>query len=142
MNTIFLQAIAGGLLIGLSATLMLWLHGRIVGISGIVYGLLETPKGDMAWRSIFLIGLLAGGLLVSLIMPEGVVAREGFPTVLLIVSGMLVGLGTRIGGGCTSGHGVCGIARLSKRSIAATMVFMASGMCTVFIGRHILEILP
>lgn len=141
MNEIFIQAAAGGLLIGLSATLMLWLHGRIAGISGIVYGLLDQPKGDTAWRVVFIIGLLVGGYLMAQLLPNAVVPREGFPTALLLIAGFIVGIGTRIGGGCTSGHGVCGIARLSKRSISATVIFMASGMATVFIGRHLMGII-
>ncbi len=141
MNQIYIQALTGGILIGLSAVMMLWLHGRIAGISGIVYGLLDHPKGDTAWRATFLIGLLAGGVVVSQIIAVSVVPREGFSNTLLLSAGLLVGIGTRVGGGCTSGHGVCGIARLSKRSLLATMVFMLSGITTVFVGRHLLGVL-
>lgn len=143
MNEIYLQAALGGLLIGLSATLMLLFSGRIAGISGILFGLLERPRNDMAWRIVFLVGLLAGGFLTYQCLPADatVVPREGFPMPLLFFAGLLVGFGTRIGSGCTSGHGVCGIGRLSTRSIVATMAFMGSGIITVYIARHLLEVI-
>jgi uncharacterized membrane protein YedE/YeeE len=126
----------GGVLIGLSAAL-LWLGlGRIAGISGIVGTLLQPQRGDIGWRAAFLAGLilapplygLAGGALPEIALPRAAVVVAG---------GLLVGFGTRLGGGCTSGHGVCGMARLSRRSVAATLCFMASGFATVFVVRHL-----
>jgi hypothetical protein len=131
------SATIGGLLIGLSAA-VLWLGlGRVAGISGIVGSLLTPKVEDSAWRIAFVIGLvvapvvyrLGGGFTPNILLPA--------PTVL-IAAGLLVGFGTRLGGGCTSGHGVCGFARLSPRSIAATLLFMASGFATVFVSRHLL----
>lgn len=139
MNEIFIQATIGGLLIGLSATMMLWLHGRIAGISGIVYGLIDRPKGDTLWRVYFIVGLMLGGFLMSQLLPGAIVPREGFPSVLLLIAGFIVGVGTRIGGGCTSGHGVCGIARFSVRSIVATLIFIGVAMATSFVLRHLLS---
>jgi uncharacterized protein len=127
----------GGLLIGLAATLLLVLNGRIAGVSGIVGGALFGWRGDMAWRVAFVIGLIAGPLLYAAVRgaPQITVAA-GIPT--LIGAGFLVGWGTQLGGGCTSGHGVCGLSRGSARSIAATVVFMAAGMATVYFTRHVL----
>ena len=128
----------GGVLIGLSAA-MLWLGlGRIAGISGIVGALLRPQSGDVAWRMAFVAGLVlapllyrfAGGALPPIVLPDS--------AAVVIAGGLLVGFGTRLGGGCTSGHGVCGMARLSPRSIAATLVFMASGFATVFVARHLI----
>jgi uncharacterized membrane protein YedE/YeeE len=128
---------AGGALIGLSAALFILFNGRIAGISGILGGLLAWPKGDRSWRLAFLAGLIAAPLLFSLAAPlPAVHADAGTPA--LIVAGLLVGLGTRYGAGCTSGHGVCGVSRLSPRSLAATAVFMFAGFATVFAIRHIL----
>ena len=130
-----LSSLAGGVLIGLAAALLLSMNGRIAGISGILSGILKTSFKDNAWRACFLIGLVASPLIYALWapLPEVLVTAE---TSLLVSAGLLVGLGTRMGSGCTSGHGVCGIARLSPRSIVATMVFMAAGMATVYIVRH------
>jgi len=132
------SATIGGMLIGLSAAL-LWLGtGRIAGISGILGSLLAPTSGETAWRATFLAGLVAGPLLYRAAggsLPEIVLA--GSPAVV-IAGGLLVGFGTRLGGGCTSGHGVCGFARLSPRSIAATVLFMASGFATVFVARHLI----
>jgi uncharacterized membrane protein YedE/YeeE len=133
----WLHALAGGMLIGLSATLMLWLNGRIAGVSGVLGGLVfDRPRGETLWRALFLVGLAAGALLWSRLSGSG--APAGLPTwPLAIVAGLLVGFGTRLGSGCTSGHGICGLARFSKRSFAATMIFMAFGFLTVFIVRHL-----
>ena len=130
-----LSSLAGGVLIGLAAALLLSMNGRIAGISGILSGILKSSFKDNAWRVYFLIGLVASPLIYALWapLPEVRVTTE---TGLLVSAGLLVGLGTRMGSGCTSGHGVCGIARLSPRSIVATMVFMAAGMATVYIVRH------
>ena len=122
------SALFGGGLIGLSAVLLLKFNGRIAGISGIVNGALTMQSGDRLWRLLFILGLVIGGYLYQVATAQPLVSREGFPMGLLIVAGLLVGFGTRLGSGCTSGHGVCGIARLSSRSIVATLVFVGTGM--------------
>jgi len=131
-----ISAILGGLLIGLSATLLMLTNGRIAGISGISYGLLGKPGGDKAWRISFLVGLLVGALFYVTFsgLPFSPVQRE-LP--LLLAAGFLVGLGTKLGNGCTSGHGVCGMARLSKRSLVATAVFLVTAIATVWITTQI-----
>ena len=124
-----LASLVGGVLIGTSASLLLALEGRIAGISGIVSGILRPERaGDSVWRGAFLGGLLAGGVLLSVVAPSSVAHTDvGVPLASVAAAGLLVGFGTRLGGGCTSGHGVCGTSRLSKRSIVATLVFMATG---------------
>lgn len=131
-------AFAGGLLIGLSAALLLLLTGRIAGISGMMSGLMQAPRSEILWRSAFLAGIVLGAFLLHQLMPELNQPRENFPVWLLALGGFLVGFGTRMGNGCTSGHAVCGIARLSVRSIVATCTFMLSGFITVYIIRHLL----
>ena len=128
----------GGLLIGIASVLLLWAAGRIAGISGIVGGLLVRPSGDTPWRIAFIAGLLIGGAIYIAVTgrPFVVELQAGWP--MMIVAGLLVGFGTRMGGGCTSGHGVCGIGRLSMRSIVATVTFMAVAIATVFVVRHLL----
>ena len=124
-----ISSLIGGSLIGLAATLLLLLNGRVAGISGIAAGLLRRPKDDTAWRVWFLIGLLAAGAIAALInAPE---LRQGFPMALVAIAGLVVGIGTRLGSGCTSGHGVCGMARVSVRSLIAVVTFLATGMLTV-----------
>ena len=127
--------LAGGLMIGAAAAGLLFLLGRIAGISGIVWNAVATADGR-AWRWWFIVGLLAGPLLYHGLSgnPHPAPPALGWPAA--IIGGLLVGFGTRLGSGCTSGHGVCGIGRLSKRSIAATLTFMATGVATVFILRH------
>ncbi len=129
-------ALAGGLVIGLAAALFVLLNGRIAGISGVLGGLLAPARGDIAWRLAFVLGLLAAPLVFSLFanLPRPQIEAGDMA---LVLGGLLVGLGTRYGGGCTSGHGVCGIARLSPRSLVATGVFMAGGFATVFVVRHL-----
>jgi hypothetical protein len=134
-----IPALIGGVLIGLAAVLLMYFNGRVAGISGITSGLLKWPPAeDWAWRTAFVAGLVAAPFLLA----GGGWARPqlefpaGTPT--LIVAGVLVGFGSAFGSGCTSGHGVCGIARLSKRSILATLAFMAAGIATVFVVRHFL----
>ena len=127
----------GGLLIGLSAVLLLWVNGRIAGISGIVGGLLSPTQGEMAWRASFVIGMLTGGA-AYLLATGGLGVAVQVNTGLMALAGLLVGFGTRLGGGCTSGHGVCGIGRLSQRSIVATGSFMLAAAVTVFVVRHVL----
>ena len=128
---------AGGILIGLSATIMLLFNGRLTGISGIISKLFTSRSNQWPWRVAFLAGLIIGALSFFSLAPEMIPSRTDFPTSLLILAGFLVGFGTKLGSGCTSGHGICGIARLSPRSIIATLVFMFSGGVTVFIIRHI-----
>lgn len=132
------SAFAGGLLIGAASLLLLLFSGRIAGISGIMSGLIKAPRNDFFWRSAFLIGIVIGSFLFHQIKPEFFQARTNFPFGYLVMGGFLVGLGTRMGNGCTSGHAVCGIARLSLRSLVATVVFMTAGFITVFIVRHLL----
>jgi uncharacterized protein len=132
------HAALGGALIGLSAA-MLWLGaGRIAGISGILGGLGGAEPGDADWRLAFLAGLMAAPLLLTLASGAAPTMVNAAGPGTLIVGGLLVGFGTRLGGGCTSGHGVCGIARLSRRSITATSLFMAAAVLTVFLARHVL----
>ena len=131
------SALAGGLLIGLAAALLILLEGRIAGISGIVGGLLQPlRKGDVAWRAAFALGLVAAPLLYQALaeLPQSRI-DTGWAT--LIVAGALVGFGSRLGSGCTSGHGVCGLSRRSPRSLVATLVFMSAGFATVFASRHL-----
>lgn len=130
-------ALAGGVLIGLAAALFLLLNGRIAGISGILGGLLRPARRDIAWRVAFLAGLIGAPLLYSLLAPLPLPRIEAGSGVL-IAAGLLVGAGTRYGAGCTSGHGVCGLSRLSPRSLVATLSFMAAGFATVYVGRHLL----
>jgi uncharacterized membrane protein YedE/YeeE len=129
-------ALAGGLLIGLSAALFLLFSGRIAGISGILGGVLRPVRGDLGWRLAFLLGLVAAPLAWGLAAPLPTVQVDaGSGT--LVVAGLLVGIGTRYGSGCTSGHGVCGLSRLSPRSLVATLCFMLAGFLTVFVVRHL-----
>lgn len=131
-------SLLGGIFIGLAASSLLLTTGRIAGISGIAGGLLSAARGDFAWRLFFLLGLLCGGFLVRWLVPEAVRFEVSTPLPALIAAGLLVGYGTRLGSGCTSGHGVCGIARLSPRSLVATLCFMTAGFATVFVVRHLL----
>ena len=135
-----LSATAGGVLIGISVTLLLLFNGRIGGVSGIMNGALFAPKGDRIWRLTFLAGLVLGVFVFHLLAPDFTVLRQGYPLLLLGLGGFLIGFGTRMGGGCTSGHGICGIANLSIRSLIATLTFMATGMITVYTIRHIMEL--
>ncbi|HEX2011457.1 MAG TPA: YeeE/YedE family protein [Roseateles sp.] len=130
-------ALAGGVLIGLAAALFLLLNGRVAGISGILGGLLRPVRRDIAWRVAFLAGLIGAPLLYGLLAPLPLPRIEAGSGVL-IAAGLLVGAGTRYGAGCTSGHGVCGLSRLSPRSLVATLSFMAAGFATVYVGRHLL----
>ena len=133
-----ISALTGGMLIGLSATLLLLFSGRIAGISGIAGGLLQRYKaGDFAWRAAFVLGLILAPVLYQAFseLPE---SRIDSDWTTLVVAGLLVGFGSRLGSGCTSGHGVCGISRRSPRSIAATLTFMGTGFITVYVVRHLL----
>ena len=131
-------SLAGGLLLGAAAALFILLHGRVLGISGILGGLLRPLAGDTGWRVAFLAGLLLAPTAWAALFAAPVAPRIAAGPVLLVAAGLLVGWGTRHGGGCTSGHGVCGIARLSPRSLVATVAFMATGFATVFVLRHLL----
>lgn len=130
-------ALAGGLLIGLAVALLIRFSGRVAGISGIVGGLLRPVAGERGWRLAFLAGLLAAPWVYTLIAGP-LVPRIDTGWGSLLAAGLLVGIGTRYGAGCTSGHGVCGLSRLSPRSAVATAVFMAAGFATVFVLRHLL----
>jgi len=131
-----LSAFAGGLLIGVSTSLLLLLNGRIAGISGILGELLHPKRNDIAWRLLFIAGLIISPLVYQLfhVLPDATITAN---TGTIVIAGLLVGIGTRYASGCTSGHGICGISRLSPRSIVATLVFMLSAGITVFIARHI-----
>lgn len=131
------SALGGGLLIGLAVALFVLFNGRIAGISGIVGGLLRPAPGKRGWRIAFLLGLVAAPLVYTLAAPLPAMRIEA-GTGTLIAAGLLVGIGTRYGAGCSSGHGVCGLARGSARSLAATLAFMGAGFATVFIVRHLL----
>jgi len=128
----------GGALIGLSVTLLLLFNGRMAGVSGIMNGLFQAPKDERIWRLTFLLGLIIGAIIFQAVLPDFFTPRQGYPIWLVAVGGFFVGVGTRLGNGCTSGHGICGIANLSKRSIFATLIFMGFGMVTVYIIRHVL----
>ena len=130
-------ALGGGLLIGLSAAAFVLLSGRIAGISGILGALLQPKRGDIAWRLAFVSGLLAAPLTYGLVATLPEVRVDAGPATL-VVAGLLVGIGTRYGSGCTSGHGVCGVSRLSPRSLVATSAFMLAGFAIVFLIRHVL----
>jgi uncharacterized membrane protein YedE/YeeE len=128
----------GGALIGLAAALLLLLNGRLSGISGIVGGLLAPKSSDLGWRVAFVAGLLVGALAYVLATGDALLPEMQASLPVLVVAGLLVGFGTSLGSGCTSGHGICGIARLSKRSIAATSMFFVVAMLTVFLTHHVL----
>jgi uncharacterized membrane protein YedE/YeeE len=128
----------GGALIGLSATIMLTLNGRIAGCSGILGGTLLPKKGDVAWRALFLAGLILGGGLFALFRPA-TFGESPRPMAVVLVAGLLVGVGVRLSNGCTSGHGMCGLSRFSRRSAVATMTFMALAAATTFVYEHVLR---
>jgi uncharacterized membrane protein YedE/YeeE len=133
------SSLAGGVLIGIAAAMFALLNGRIAGISGVLGGLLKPVRGDMAWRVAFVLGLLSAPV-VYLLIAEVPRPQIDASYAALVVAGLLVGVGTRYGSGCTSGHGVCGLSRLSPRSLAATAAFMGAGFLTVFVTRHLLGI--
>jgi hypothetical protein len=132
------SASLGGALIGLSAVLLMLFNGRIAGIAGIAGGVVRPAAGDMAWRIAFMAGLVLGVLIYRGLAPSPVVLHFDVSWLHLVLGGVLVGFGSRLGNGCTSGHGVCGLARLSPRSIAATLIFVAVAVATVFVTRHLL----
>lgn len=130
-------SLAGGMLIGLAAAMFILLNGRIAGISGIIGGLLRPARGDVLWRVAFITGLIVAPLVYAnaFTLPP---VEVNASVAMLVVAGLLVGVGTRYGSGCTSGHGVCGLSRRSPRSLVATLAFMASGFLTVYVTRHLL----
>jgi uncharacterized membrane protein YedE/YeeE len=130
-----ISALTGGAIIGLAVSLYLLLTGRVAGISGIVGGLVKPKPGDFAWRLAFVGGLLLVGVIAAIATPEMVTSSSSRGPVAMAIAGVVVGYGTRLGNGCTSGHGVCGISRLSPRSLVATGTFMATGIITVTIVR-------
>lgn len=129
--------LAGGLLIGTAASLLLWLNGRIAGISGILAGVLMRPGNEAGWRWLFLAGMLGGASIEFWLIPARRAFETGLSWPMFLLAGVLVGIGTRLGGGCTSGHGVCGLGRLSARSLVATATFLITGVVTVFLVRHV-----
>jgi uncharacterized membrane protein YedE/YeeE len=133
------SSLAGGALIGVAAAMFVLLNGRIAGISGVLGGLLKPVSGDVAWRLAFVLGLVGTPLAYALVseLPRPQIDAG---TGALVLAGLLVGIGTRYGSGCTSGHGVCGLSRLSPRSLAATLAFMGAGFVTVYVTRHIFGI--
>ncbi|WP_165312918.1 YeeE/YedE family protein [Vibrio ziniensis] len=132
------ESLAGGILLGISATLMLLMNGKVAGISGILTGLMTPKTKDFAWRLLFALGMISGGVLAVLMLGGEAPVQFETSSAMLAIAGLLVGVGTRLGNGCTSGHGICGIGRLSKRSIVATCVFMAVAAVTVFVRFHVL----
>jgi uncharacterized protein len=133
------SALVGGALIGVAAAMFVLLNGRIAGISGVMGGLLRPVKGDVAWRAAFVLGLVGAPLAYALFATVPLPKIDA-PFGALVAAGLLVGIGTRYGSGCTSGHGVCGLARLSPRSLVATAAFMGAGFVTVFVVRHVFGI--
>ncbi len=133
-------SLAGGILLGVASALFILLNGRVLGISGILGGLLRPRTGDAGWRVAFLLGMLAAPLVFGLLAPAGFMQAPRIDAGLgaIVAAGLLVGLGTRYGSGCTSGHGVCGLSRLSPRSLVATLAFMGAGFAMVFVIRHLL----
>lgn len=133
-------SLSGGILLGVAAAFFILVNGRVLGISGILGGLLPPKPGDAGWRVAFLLGMLAAPLVYGMLAPAGFAQAPridaGFATI--VAAGLLVGLGTRYGSGCTSGHGVCGLSRLSPRSVVATLAFMGAGFAMVFVVRHVL----
>jgi uncharacterized membrane protein YedE/YeeE len=132
-------SLLGGILIGLASVWLLAANGRIAGVSGILHGLFAQPPGDRLWRGFFIGGLVVAGFAWHA-FSGAAPAREGFGLGWAAAAGVLVGFGTRLGGGCTSGHGVCGLGRLSVRSLAAVAIFMATGMAAAFVARHLLGV--
>ncbi|AKU57359.1 YeeE/YedE family protein [Vibrio parahaemolyticus] len=137
LNVIPWESLFGGILLGISATILLLVNGKIAGISGIMNGIMSPKKGDYSWRLLFAVGMIAGGLISVLMLGVAVPSTANLSLGMVIVAGLLVGIGTRLGNGCTSGHGICGMGRLSKRSIVATCVFMAVAGLTVFVRLHL-----
>lgn len=133
MQQDWINALAGGILIGLAVSLMLLWNGRVTGISGIINGIFSFQKGDTAWRMAFTLGLISGGFIIKQVKADAFSGTLNTGVVSTIIAGLLVGFGTILGSGCTSGHGVCGISRLSPRSILATITFILAGILFVYL---------
>lgn len=131
-------SLAGGLLLGLASAMFVLLNGRVLGISGIIGGLLKPRAGDLSWRIFFVLGMVAAPAVWVALTGRAVEARIDASWLMVIIAGLMVGVGTRYGAGCTSGHGVCGLSRMSPRSLVATLAFMGAGFITVFFIRHLL----
>ena len=128
------SSLAGGILIGISASILMYLNGRIAGVSGIAADLFNRLSlNEKAWRLAFIVGLVGGAFVYATFFPIDIAPRENMTTGLLIGGGLLIGFGTAMGGGCTSGHGVCGISRFSVRALVATLTFICSGVVTVYL---------
>lgn len=136
-NVNVITTLSGGLLIGLSATVLLLFNGRIAGASGIAYNLFSSPKGDKLWRLLFLAGLVIGANLLHVISNVPIPTPSEASVPVIMIGGLLVGFGSQLGSGCTSGHGICGIARFSKRSIVSTVTFMSVGIMSVSLFRYL-----
>lgn len=132
------ESLFGGVLLGISATILLLMNGKIAGISGILTGLMTPKSRDLAWRLLFVVGMISGGVFGVMAFDKQMPAQFDTHVWWLAAAGLLVGVGTRLGNGCTSGHGICGIGRLSKRSIVATSVFMVVAAMTVFVRLHLI----
>lgn len=132
----WINALTGGVIIGLAVTIMLLWNGRVTGISGIINGLIFPTSGDTAWRFLFVLGLILGGFTLQFFNPATLSSQLSTDTLATILAGLLVGFGTILGSGCTSGHGVCGISRLSPRSIIATITFISAGMISVYLFKQ------
>ncbi len=132
-----MRALLGGALIGLSGAILLLVHGRIAGVSGIVEGALDDRR-ERGWRLLFLLGLVGAGAALATIFPAAFPVHGAVSPRLLVAAGLLVGFGARLGNGCTSGHGVCGLGRMSKRGLVATLTFMTTGAVAVYVLRHVI----
>ncbi|RSD29677.1 YeeE/YedE family protein [Vibrio pectenicida] len=137
LSTMLWWSLIGGMMLGLSAIFLLFISGKVAGISGIINGLLSPAKGDVLWRALFLLGLVIGGSFGLVSMGIQAPNTDGVPIHILILAGLLVGFGTRLGNGCTSGHGICGVGRLSFRSLLATGVFIFAAMVTVWLTHEV-----
>lgn len=137
MHQDWINALFGGVIIGIAVSLMLLWNGRVTGISGIINGTLSPLKGDTGWRVLFIIGLLLGGLALKVLNPNIFSGNLETDTWTTVVAGLLVGFGTILGSGCTSGHGVCGISRMSVRSLVATIIFISAGVVAVVVFRRL-----
>lgn len=133
------SSLSGGIILGVASALFILINGRVLGISGILGGLLPPKAGDTLWRIAFLAGMFAAPWVFNLLAPADLITTPQIDadTIMLIIAGLLVGIGTRYGSGCTSGHGVCGLSRMSPRSLVATVSFMATGFLTVYVVRHL-----
>ncbi len=133
-----IPALLGGMILGSAAALYVFLHGRILGISGIVSGLIHPQQGDRSWRIVLILGLLTAPLLAALFFGIRPIVQVDADWIAVVLAGLLVGFGSQYGSGCTSGHGICGLSRLSPRSLAATLSFMGAGFLTVYVLRHLI----